>query len=227
MMPRFGFSISASFLKTEEKGKVRIMAGIEWQKETKKLEDYLQDIKKRLEANFIEIKRLSKRQETAEEKLKNSAEEMEELRKSRQKKLVLGENIAELNERIRRLTDEREILSDEIQGIKDRIGVISQENSKMFDEEKRVKREILILKAPPLRQKYNELAEQMTTVVSDIWKLIGDLHEEIGSLNSRAFAASTWGGALALIPRLYDPSDFQRMTPLDIQASKQDFFVKK
>jgi archaellum component FlaC len=211
-----------------EKGKVKSMATIDWQKKIKKLSDQIQVLENRTEANSKERERLIARQNEAEEKLKSFNEGIEEARKDRQKLLVLGKNINELNERMKRFRDEKEIRSDEIIGIQDRLGIISQESSKMYVEIKEARREILYLKAIPVRERYNQLAELMAPVVSEIWKCIRELGEEPGpSPNNRVFSASTWGGALICIPRIYDPARFSGKTPLDIEIEKKDFFKKK
>lgn len=201
---------------------------VNWEKETKKLQKEVEILKSRIKENARERDKLIERKEEAEQRLSFIDGRVKEIRVDRQRLLALGEDVSKLTEELRRLQDERDLRSDEIAGIQSRVNIISDENEGLYKEKMEIEREILVLKAVPLRDEYNRLASELARVVTDVWGLIKELGEEPGSPNCRAFFASNWGGALRLIPRLYDPAEFIKSTPIevDLKIHGTDFFRK-
>ncbi len=190
------------------------------EKEIKELEDRLIVLEDRIKSGFQERETLRLRKNDAESKIKSFDVAMEDLRKAKQTSLVLGENISDLNEKIKKLREEKDDRQDEVIGIEERISTITRCIGEWHPETLEINRQILVLKAVPIVEKYNEAAEKLSQTVTEVWKLVSTLAQNECPLN-RAFTTSSWGGALICIPKLYVTAQ-----PQNPNQEKEDFFKK-
>jgi len=112
------------------------------------------------------------------------------------------------------------IRDDGVFSIKGISTIINGELTKLYSNKGETQGDILRLQEIPLIAKYNEIAEKLAQIVSEILKLTADSGEFFPI--SSVFTPSTLGGFLISIPKPYSMLQLQCQN-----QEKEDFFQKE
>jgi hypothetical protein len=185
-----------------------------------------EELKKELEAMVERIGEIDKEKKASLERLDAAKErdarldsEIAALRTERQALLADGEDTDEINARIEDMRHADELIEDEITGLQAKIARLEKEEAKL-SADRIITKELLLKEetARPLIIKYNELAVQMTEILTDLDEAIGEFDTlQIAGRPKNSLTQSSGGGALPfIIPMLNLVGEPQKAHAFDL-----------
>lgn len=183
----------------------------------KEIEVKIQKVDKEMELNVQESDSVFLRRRDAKDKLENFKDRLDSLRAERRNLAGEGADLSKINEQIGKFVGEREVIEDTIEGTLKRLEALESRRVKLKNGRFLLQKKIIVQKVRPLIAKYNVIAEQLSPVLSELWKLLGELGDP--ALIEEAVRPSSWHGAVHHVPRLYLSEDFD-------PATAKDFFRK-
>lgn len=169
------------------------------------------EVEKQKASNDEETKKSKERLGSARSRLSELKADIAAMREQRQDALAKGEDAvaSQLSKKLKDIEAECELKTDEITGLEARLTKLSRESDTLTYEAKRLDIRTLQLRTITLAAKYNELAEQMASVVRELnetnWKIEREGRGIVHSAPKVVFHLEE--GAMINIPRLLFDED--------------------
>ena len=161
--------------------------------------------------NQAELDRVKERLSKTTPQLAEDTDKLEDLRKERQGILLAENDPKTINTAIRKQKENKEVLEDEIIGLEQRLDVLNEQGPSLEKQKLALEQKILVAeKIRPLVDKYNVLAHNMGTILTQLEKnvftyvvLKTDNSQPPIIVASRGRFGSRWdNSALSSIPSL-------------------------
>jgi len=184
--------------------------------ELKEVEKSIQECERKISKIQQELISYGRRRQELEKTISEFEPKMKELREKRQFLLAQGEDVRQVSEEINRLKERHELEEDELVGVNLRIQNLKSEMERLQRELENLNFERIVLLSKPLIDRYNLLASELASILSELCKNAKvNRHDSQAFFSNSVFKASN---SHVVIPKLF----LTRENPHDIYEG--DFF---